>query len=312
MNIDQLRYFLTVACARSISHAAAELHLSQPNLSIAIRSLEDELGYELLKRTNRGVELTEKGRHFAGRARALLLEFDGLSTLCDKDTMDGPPVLTIAAMAFCRGDEALAALCGDMQLPPRRIKYEEGMRSRVIEGVSNLEYGLGIIYVYQESRAHVVSHLSALRLRAEPLAPCEAAVVIGPGSPLFEKRPAVVEPNELRGMRRIFYAQQGRPSFFRTYLPELPFSENELLLNDRAAYASALAAMPSFSIVPCACAALDAGRSADGLHYARISWPRMAGEFMWIIPQGQTPCYAAERYLAHLKRILSLPAAATP
>ena len=64
MNIDQLRYFLTVASARSISRAANELHLSQPNLSIAIRLMEDELGYELLKRTNRGVELTEKGRFF--------------------------------------------------------------------------------------------------------------------------------------------------------------------------------------------------------------------------------------------------------
>ena len=61
MNIDQLRYFLTVASTRSISRAANELHLSQPNLSIAIRLMEDELGYELLKRTNRGVELTEKG-----------------------------------------------------------------------------------------------------------------------------------------------------------------------------------------------------------------------------------------------------------
>ncbi len=307
MNIDQLRYFLTVASARSISRAANELHLSQPNLSIAIRLMEDELGYELLKRTNRGVELTEKGRFFAERARMLLLEFDGLATVCSADAAEGPPVLSIAAMAFCRADEALAGLCQEMPLPPRRIQYEEGMRERVIEGVSNLEYGLGIIYVYQESRAHLVSHLSALRLRVTPLAPCEAAIVIGRGCPLFAKRPAVIEPGELSGMRRIFYAQQGKPSFYRTYLPELPFSENEMVLNDRAVFASVLSCMPAFSIVPCATAVLDAQSSTDGLHYARISWPRITGEFMWIIPQGQEPSHSAERYLSHLQRILTAP-----
>ncbi len=312
MSIDQLRYFLTIAVTRSITRAAAELHLSQPSLSIAIRQLEDELGYDLFKRTNRGVVLTEKGSHFAEHARSLLLEFDSLSTLCDKNCFEKPAALSIAAMAFCRGDEAISALCGSMQVPPKRIKYEEGMRNRVIEGVSNLEYSIGIIYVYQQSRANIVSHLSALRLHVEPLAACEAAIVIGKGSPLFEKRPSVIEPKDLNNMRRIFYAQQGKPSFFRTCLPDLPFSENELILNDRAAYTNALASIPTFSIVPCAAAMLDAQQNTDELHYARISRPHITGEFMWVAPQGQTPSRIAKRYLSHLKRILSSPQPGTP
>lgn len=62
MNIDQLEYFRSVAKTGSFSQAARELWVSQPALSMAIRQLEEELGYELFDRCNTGVNLTKKGQ----------------------------------------------------------------------------------------------------------------------------------------------------------------------------------------------------------------------------------------------------------
>ena len=76
MELRQLRYFVTIAEEGNFSRAAERLHLSQPPLSTQIKSLEDELGVRLLKRTNRGVALTVAGAVFYEETRAVLARLD--------------------------------------------------------------------------------------------------------------------------------------------------------------------------------------------------------------------------------------------
>ena len=64
MNIAQLECFLAVARHLSFARAAEELSISQPAASHQIRSLEDELGGQLFRRSTRAVELTEAGKAF--------------------------------------------------------------------------------------------------------------------------------------------------------------------------------------------------------------------------------------------------------
>jgi DNA-binding transcriptional LysR family regulator len=61
MEFQQLRYFAEVAKQLSFSKAAQSLHGSQPTLSKAIKSLEDELGVVLFNRTTRHIQLTDDG-----------------------------------------------------------------------------------------------------------------------------------------------------------------------------------------------------------------------------------------------------------
>ena len=61
MTIQQLQYILEVHRTGSISKAANNLYLAQPNLSNAIRSLEQELGFPVFIRSNKGIRPTEQG-----------------------------------------------------------------------------------------------------------------------------------------------------------------------------------------------------------------------------------------------------------
>mgnify|MGYP000019489163 CR=1 FL=1 len=66
MTLAQLRYAITVANSNSMNEAARNLFISQPSLSSAIRELEEEIGVELFRRTNRGISVTPEGEEFLG------------------------------------------------------------------------------------------------------------------------------------------------------------------------------------------------------------------------------------------------------
>lgn len=76
MELRHLRYFVAVADHGGISHAAERLNIAQPAVSRQIRDLEAELGVDLLLREGRRVILTDAGRAFAARARAVLAASD--------------------------------------------------------------------------------------------------------------------------------------------------------------------------------------------------------------------------------------------
>src|SRR5580700_10175541 len=76
MELQQLRYFCAIADTGSFTRAAQQTHVSQPSLSQQIRKLEDELGARLLDRLGRTVQLTELGRSFLPRARAVLRDIE--------------------------------------------------------------------------------------------------------------------------------------------------------------------------------------------------------------------------------------------
>lgn len=55
MEFRQLQYFVAVAEEESFSRAAEKMNVSQPSLSKAIQSIEDEYGVTLVKRTTRSL-----------------------------------------------------------------------------------------------------------------------------------------------------------------------------------------------------------------------------------------------------------------
>ena len=62
MNYNHLFYFYEVAKFGSISKAAKHLTISQPSLSIQIKTLEDNLGFRLFEKKGRSIALTERGQ----------------------------------------------------------------------------------------------------------------------------------------------------------------------------------------------------------------------------------------------------------
>jgi len=80
MELNKLVYFVTVAEKQNITHAAEELHMTQPPLSRAMKELEEELGVALFVRGKRKFALTEEGRYFLEQANNILKAADHTKT----------------------------------------------------------------------------------------------------------------------------------------------------------------------------------------------------------------------------------------
>ena len=76
MELRHLRYFQVVSRLNSITKAAGELHITQPSLTVAIQSLEEELGVALFERDHRHISLAPEGVAFLKHVDDILLRVD--------------------------------------------------------------------------------------------------------------------------------------------------------------------------------------------------------------------------------------------
>ena len=76
MNILHLKYALEIDKYKSINKAAEMLFMSQPNLSRALKELEDDLGISIFKRTSKGMDTTMQGEEFLSYAKKILAQID--------------------------------------------------------------------------------------------------------------------------------------------------------------------------------------------------------------------------------------------
>jgi DNA-binding transcriptional LysR family regulator len=83
MRIEQLEYVAAVARLGSFRRAAEELHISQPALSGSVRSLERELGVDVLERGRHGARMSDSGRDLFPYLLTVLDAFDRLRQAAD-------------------------------------------------------------------------------------------------------------------------------------------------------------------------------------------------------------------------------------
>ncbi|MFT4021576.1 MAG: LysR family transcriptional regulator [Acinetobacter sp.] len=84
MELRQLDYFITTARLKNLTRAAEYHFVSQPNITIAIKKLEDELGTKLFHRKRNGFLLTVEGELFLKRVQPIINALqDAVSELND-------------------------------------------------------------------------------------------------------------------------------------------------------------------------------------------------------------------------------------
>jgi LysR family nitrogen assimilation transcriptional regulator len=178
MDLRSIRYFVEIAELGSITRASEHLGIAQPALSRHVRSVEEELGTQLLVRLPRGVRLTGAGLQFLDHCRRIVRELgrarDELRTASEV-----PRGRVTLGLSPTTGPLLLPGVLERVrrQLPEVSLKVVEGFSSQLTDSLMTGRVDLAVLTSPSPSRA-----LRLLPLTSEPI------VVLAPPAPRGSRR----------------------------------------------------------------------------------------------------------------------------
>ncbi|WP_253199436.1 LysR family transcriptional regulator [Clostridium tagluense] len=184
MNLLHLKYIVEVEKTNSITKAAQNLFMGQPNLSRAIKELEKKIGITIFKRTAKGVEPTRKGAEFLSYTRAILSQVNELESLykpCESDVIKfniSVPRATYVSVVF---SEFVNSLNEEREI---NIFFKETNSMEAINDVHNGDSNLGIIRYEKLYENYFLSFLKDSDLKYEPLWEFDLCLLMSKNHPL--------------------------------------------------------------------------------------------------------------------------------
>lgn len=146
MTLAQLRYAITVAEAKSMNEAARKLFISQPSLSASIRELEEEIGVEIFRRTNRGISVTPEGEEFIGYARQVEQQYDLIESkyILKKNSKKK---FSVSMQHYTFAVNTFVEMVKQFGMDEYEFEVHETKTYDVIEDVKNYKSEIGILYL---------------------------------------------------------------------------------------------------------------------------------------------------------------------
>lgn len=224
--LQQMRLFEAVARHQSITRAAAEVNLSQPTVSMQIKSLENKIGSPLTQHVGKSIELTPIGQEVAQTAGDVLGCFKQMEATIDGLRQQVSGQLSVAAVSSAK--YFLPKLIGAFKrkfplVEPRlQIANRELILDRIARRADDL-YIMGQPPVEKTADAHVVS---------------ENVIVLAaaPDHPLVSKTdipPAVIAGQNIIGRESGSGTRKAVENFFHehgcTFHPHMEFDDSEAI-----------------------------------------------------------------------------------
>lgn len=145
MNILHMKYAVEIANTKSISKAAENLYMGQPNLSRAIKELEENLGITIFKRTSKGISVTPEGEEFLQYAKSIISQVEEVEEIY-KNGKRNKQRFSACVPRSSYISEAFAQFAKSIDTNyPAEIFYKETNSMRTVNNVVKEDYDLGII-----------------------------------------------------------------------------------------------------------------------------------------------------------------------
>jgi len=288
MDTRQLAAFCEVVDRKSFSQAAERLGVTQPAVSLQIRSLEKRLGTKLLDRSGRRVEPTEAGhRLYRAAQRMLAVEGQLMDELAGEDgALRGEFALGASTGP---GGTVVPVLLGEFQRehPELTIALSISDTNRVIEQVADRELELGIVGASPRHRGVVF----------EPFFRDEVILVVPPGHRFAGKQ---VSLEELRGEPLILMQEgAGVRQVIEEELRRGPLRLRDLDVRLELGLQESVksAAAAGFGVTFISRSGVEAELAAGTLAATRVKGLEPAREISLVRPAGRSPSKAAEAFV---------------
>lgn len=245
MNYNYLRYFSVLAELEHYTLAAARLEISQPSLSSAIRSLENELGVRLFEKVGRNIRLTEQGRYFQKKVDAAMEELSAATEALVSSRENAPIVIRLGMVSGALNK----TVAGEMKryaakLGRCRFCITEGSAKELTEQLYQEKLDMAIVDVTVRDRS---LHYRKLRQRDFYIALPEGHPLAGESSVKVSQLAQYPQIGFSHSMERSFEAWADHPDAPQSFVCQVNTVGSALSL---VAAGFGIATVPGECIVP--------------------------------------------------------------
>ena len=211
MTLTQLRYVIAIANAGSMNEAARNLFISQPSLSSTVKDLEEEIGVELFRRSNRGIFVTPEGEEFLGYARQVVEQYE----LMESKYISKKPSkkkFSVSTQHYTFAVDAFVELVKQFGMDEYEFAIHETKTYSVIENVKNFKSEIGILYLNDFNSKILTKLFHEFNLEFHELLKCSIYVYMWKGHPLADREE--IELSELLEYPCLSFEQGEYNSFY--------------------------------------------------------------------------------------------------
>lgn len=161
MRLNQFEFIVALEACGSLSKVAEQLFISQPSISKAIKELEDEIGYAVLRRTKTGVEFTEAGTQVLQLAKEIIERVEKIKNLQMKVDESICGKISLGATRFWGVDIFSLVVMGlKEQYPNVAVQFHEDFSDKIIADVQTGCLDLGIFMMYSTDQEETLKNIT--------------------------------------------------------------------------------------------------------------------------------------------------------
>ena len=168
MRLNQFEMIVALEHCSSLSEAAEKLYMTQPSISKAIRELEDEVGYEILKRKKDGVAFTENGREVLRLAKEMLADIEKIRNLKQEVDESVIGAISLAGSGYY-ADKVFSLIVIPLKTryPNLSVRVVEMFSIDTVKAVGEGRLDFGVVMMYCNDRDAMMRAIQKYNLAYE-------------------------------------------------------------------------------------------------------------------------------------------------
>lgn len=215
MNLQHLKYAIEIEKTKSINKAAENLFMGQPNLSRAIKELEESLGVKIFIRTSRGMSPTPEGQEFLRYAKKIVSEVNQVEKMFSENhiptnrfsiSVPRGSYISVAFTEFCK------KIDNDRHA---EYIYDETNNHNTINNIMENNFNLGIIRYQNVFEEQFLAMLKRKGLKGKLIMEFSHLILVSNKSELADKNTIIMD--ELAHMIEIAHSD--------SFVPSLPLED---------------------------------------------------------------------------------------
>ena len=304
MTLQQIFYAIEIANTGSMTKAAANLYISQPSLTSAVRELENEIGIQIFLRKKTGVVTTNDGKEFLSRAAKIYQQYEELINKYQDGGIRRK--FCVSTQHYSFAVKAFVETVKEFGTLEYEFAIRETMTSDVIHDVGNLISEIGILYLSDFNRKVIEKMLGDENLEFHHLTDCKAYVYLWKGHPLAGKESITFD--ELLDYPCLSFEQGDAES---VYFAEEILADNDykriIKANDRATMLNLMIGLNGYTLCSgIICEELNGGDYIAVPFEADETNPNMVMEIGYITKRDSVLSELGEVYIKELKKYLDI------